>query len=98
MDKMLWLLSFGIILSFLCYLILSFLCYLHESYVKKQREAQELFQVLEQLYGGDFIGGCNYRYDSSLRCDERGGEHKWCPPCRGRKLVSDLAHLIKSAK
>lgn len=42
--------------------------------------------ALKQLYDGQFVGGCNWRYDGPP-CGESTAPDKLCAPCFGRRII-----------
>ena len=44
--------------------------------------------ALHRLYGGQFVGGCNYRYDAPL-CSGSTPLEEMCPPCYGRRVIDN---------
>jgi hypothetical protein len=62
--------------------------------VKSNRgTAARLYRVLDGLYGGMFVGGCNWRYDAPP-CGSARPVSEWCSPCLGRKTLEENRELL----
>ena len=53
---------------------------------EEQARRAMIVQVLSRLYGGQFVSGCNWRYDHPP-CNDSTPLDELCAPCFGRRTL-----------